>query len=238
MANDREPPPTADLDETDDLPDPARAGGSWRTAAIVGGIIVLIVVALIVAISLSGGSAPTALPAADTETANPTESASATTAPTQTPATEGATPVEPSPDMTPVDQPPAADPVPIAKTAEIAPSLTAKITGIEAVEGEAQGPGEVAAPSIRVTVEIDNATKEASDLGTAVVTAYYGSASTPAAELREPGGRAFPDTVAAGETADAVYVFSVPPEERDDVTILVDYSLEYAPLQFHGEVPR
>lgn len=238
MANDREPPPTADLDDTDDLPDPGRAGGGWRTAAIVGGIVAGIVVALIVAISLSGGSAPTALPTTERSATSPSDPPSATAEATQAPVTEGATPVEPSPDMTPVDQPPAADPVPIGDPAEIAPSLTAKIVEIEAVEGEAQGPGEVAAPSIRVTVEVDNATKEASSLGTAVVTAYYGSASTPAAELREPGGRAFPDSVAAGETAEAVYVFSVPPDERDDVTILVDYALEYAPLQFHGEVPR
>ncbi|GAA1831366.1 hypothetical protein [Agromyces salentinus] len=237
MANDHEPPPTADLDQTEDLPDPARAGGGWRTAAIVGAIIVAIIAALVVGLSLTGGAPPSALPSS-----GPSAAASDTTpsssAPDEAVPTEAAPPVEPTPDMTPVDQPPAAEPVPISDPAEIAPALTARISAIEAVDGEAQGPGEVAAPSIRVTVEIDNATTEAAALDTAVVTAYYGSDSTPAAELREPGGRAFPASVAAGESADAVYVFSVPPDERDAVTILVDYSLDVAPLQFHGEVPR
>ncbi|WP_395245670.1 hypothetical protein ACGGZK_07610 [Agromyces sp. MMS24-K17] len=235
MAN-RERPPAIDPDDADDVGEfgeDLRGGGTWRTVAVVGGIVLVIVIALVVAISLSsGGSEPEAIPVA-TSTPGPSDPPSTTA-----PATEAALPVVPSVAPGPIEQPPPADPVPIDATAEIAPSLTARISKIEAVEGEAQGPGEVAGPAIRITVEIDNATNAASSLETAVVTTYFGSAMTPASELREPGGKPFPSSVAAGDHVEAVYVFAVPTDQRDDVTIMVDYSLDYAPLQFHGAVPR
>ncbi|WP_394553144.1 hypothetical protein ACDF64_02115 [Agromyces sp. MMS24-JH15] len=229
MANNEQPPGFDPEGEGEDAPS---SGGSWRTFAVVGVVVALIIGGLATAIALSGGGTatlPTGSNAAETSAPPATSSA---------PPTDAAEPTVPSVDPSPVVQPPPADPVPIDQPAEIAPALTARITSIEAVQGEAQGPGEIDAPSIRVAVEIRNDTDAASSLSTATVTGYYGSAMTPAPELREPGGTPFPASVAAGGRAEAVFIFSVPTDERDDVTIMVDYSLDYAPLQFHGAVPR
>ncbi|SFR84162.1 hypothetical protein SAMN05428970_2939 [Agromyces sp. CF514] len=225
--------PRIGIDDDEDEPS---GGGSRRTVLVVSGIIVAIIIIAFVVIPLLSGGSPKASVGAPTD-ASASASPSAPPA-TTAPATEAPLPTVPSVAPSAVEQPPPADPVPIDEPAEIAPALTARITSIEAVEGEAQGPGEVAAPSIRVTVEIANETDAQSSLANAAVTAYFGEDLTPAPELREPGGKPFPAAVPAGGTAEAVYIFSVPKSERGDVTIMVDYALEYAPLQFHGSVPR
>ncbi|MFF2371803.1 hypothetical protein [Agromyces sp. NPDC058110] len=225
--------PRIGIDDDDD--EQPTGGGSRRTVLVVAGIIVAIILIAFVVIPLLGGS-PKA-PVVSSTDASATASASPAPA-TTAPPTKAPLPTVPSVDPSPVEQPPPADPVPIDEPAEIAPDLTARIASIEAVEGEAQGPGEVAAPSIRVTVEIANDTDAASSLANASITAYFGEDLTPAPELREPGGTTFPAEVPAGKTAEAVFIFSVPESERDDVTIMVDYALEVAPLQFHGSVPR
>ncbi len=131
---------------------------------------------------------------------------------------------------------PGADPVDLGETGIIAPGLTAEIVGVEIVDGTARGPGEVAAEALRVTVAIANATSSEASLQTAVVSAYSGPERDPAPELREPGGRPLPQSVEPMSDAEGVYLFTVPEAARGDVTIIVDYSVDVAPLVFRGDV--
>jgi|GEM_PF-1955392 len=147
-----------------------------------------------------------------------------------------------SPESSEAPAPPAATrepgPVDIDEPAVIVPGLTASIDSIEAVQGEASGPGEVAGPSIRFVVTVVNGTTSTVNLANTVVTVYYGADEVPASELRKPGGSPLPAEVAAGSSATGTYIFSIPTDQRDQVRIMVDYSVDVSPLVFEGPVPR
>lgn len=191
---------------------------------LVGGAILaaIIVVAIAVAANQSGTPAASTSPAA-----TPSTSATPTTSATPEPTASG----EPTPGET-------APPGAIDEPADIVPGLSASIGSIEAVDGEASGPGEIAGPSIRFVVTITNSTSSTSNLANTVVTAYYGPDQTPAIELQEPGGSPLPAEVGAGATATGTYIFTIPAEERSNVRIIVDYSVDVAPLVFEGAVPQ
>jgi cytoskeletal protein RodZ len=191
---------------------------------LVGGAILAAVV--VVAIALAANSSGT--PAAS---GSPSSSPSSSATPTSTSTTDPVATDQPTPGATP-------PPVSIDEPADIVPGLQASIGSIEAVEGEASGPGEIAGPSIRFVVTITNSTASSSNLGNTVVTAYYGSDQTPAIELQKPGGSPLPAEVAAGATATGTYIFTIPAEERSNVRIIVDYSVDVAPLVFEGAVPQ
>jgi hypothetical protein len=206
---------------TSDPPRPS-AAASRRNLILAGASTALVIVAAIaIALTLPAGS-----PGANPPTAPPAT----------TPASDAPTPV-PSASPTPVTQPPAGDPVPIDAPAEVVKGLTASISGIEAVDGVAKGPGEVSGPSIRFTVTIANATGAPVDLTGTVVTVDYGADRTPAGQLYEPGAVPLATSVAAGGTASGVFVFAIPPESRGLVHITVDYAVDVAPLVFAGATP-
>jgi hypothetical protein len=206
---------------TSDPPRPS-AATSRRNLILAGASTALVIVAAVaLALTLPAGSPGASSP---------------TTPSATTPASDAPTPV-PSESPTPVTQPPAGDPVPIDTPAEVVTGLTASISGIEAVDGVAKGPGEVSGPSIRFTVTIANATGAPVDLTGTVVTVDYGADRTPAGQLYEPGAVPLATSVAAGGTASGVFVFAIPPESRGLVHITVDYAVDVAPLVFAGATP-
>ncbi|MHA6693429.1 hypothetical protein [Homoserinimonas sp. A520] len=204
----------------------AQAGLSARRRRILLiAIPVLLAIAAVIAVVAALGAAPGASTPSQPPGISPSASPSPSATPTpSTPPTEGP--------AAPTDKPPAA----IDEPAPITPSLTAEIARVEAVDGTARGPGEVAGPSLRVTVTIANSASTDAPLGTTVVSAYYGADLTPAPELREPGGSPLPAMVGAGTTATGVYIFTVPQDERSNVTIMVDYSVDVEPLVFQGDI--
>jgi hypothetical protein len=186
-------------------------------------------------ISASAGSTPTTDP---TATASPTGSAepSTTPGPTSEPTAPAPTTSSPAPGE-PGAARPTAEPVPLASPAAPAPSIQARITSIESVAGEANLPGEVGGPSLRVTVLVSNGTSTALDLTSAVVNAYYGTDRTPAITLQQPGHVEFPASVAPGQDATGVFVFKVPTESRSDVLIELDLSVDATVVLFTGAAP-
>ena len=197
-------------------PGGSRNGKPWsrRRKAIVGtiiGVVVLAVVAVLVSISYL-------------------------TSPAYKQAQHDAgTTSTPTPSVTPIAVPTSA---PIAQAAAIEPGLTAQITKFEAVQGTANAPGEVSAPSVRFTVTITNNTSKSVSLTTAVVTSTYGTAQTPALQLYAPGGVNLPSTVAAGQSVSGVYLFSIPVADRGNVRLEIDYSVKVPPLVFQGAIPH
>lgn len=189
----------------------------WLWLLIGAALVVLTLIIVLVAIQMpSGGSAGGSPAATGAPTPNGTSS--------------------PSGDPTPV--PPATpSPVPIDEPGTIEPGVTASIDTIEAIQGEARGPGEVAGPAIRFRVSISNATSAAIDLGATVVTVDYGAERTPALQLFQPGASPLPASAEPGATATAVYIFTIPVDQRDLVHITVDYTVGVPPLEFTGSVP-
>jgi hypothetical protein len=179
------------------------------------------------------------------ETPVPEEPAPAETTPEQ-PAPPSAEPV-PEPDESEV---PAADvpvnvaplpelpPVPLSEDVAPVPGLVVSIDNLEAVTGEAQGPGEVGGPALRFTLTLRNDGTAPVSLESTVVTLYSGPEQTPAVDLRGTGAVPLPAEIAAGATVTGVFVFTVPLENRDQVKIGVDYTVGVPIVVFEGAAPR
>jgi hypothetical protein len=203
--------------------------------------LVAIAIALVVAIVIVIQQA-----SADRRSATASSSSSATSA-MASPDT-GATTAEPSESSSPAAKKasrtagaksaPTQSAVPIAAPAEIKPGLVAQVTRLEAVEGTASGPGEIAGSAIRFGLVVRNEMDKELPLTTTVVNVYYGKAETPASPLAEPGGVPLPAVVPAHGEASGTFVFVIPPKKRGNVLITVDYAVDVSLVAFRGSVPR
>lgn len=218
MTSPRTDPARDDVDQAD----PGR-----RPAWLWIGIVALVVVAAVIVIAVLNQGRPAPAPSGST-----TPGASST-------AESSASP-QPSATATPSDSSPAtpAAPLPFDGDGSLGAGLTTRLANIESVAGEASQPGEVAGPSVRFTVEVTNTGADSVSLESVAVVAYYGPDRTPALSLSAPGAAPFPQAVAAGETVRGVYVFSVPTDSRDDVSLTIDLASEGAQTVFQGAAPR
>lgn len=132
---------------------------------------------------------------------------------------------------------PVADPIPPDEVGEFGTGVTAEIVSMEAVDGVAQLPGEVSGPAVRVTVRLTNGSDGVVNLSRVLVDVSYGADRTPGLALGEPGAEPFIGELAAGSTAEGIYVFGVPIEARDRVQISVAYDVTAPILVFEGPAP-
>ncbi|RIJ51509.1 hypothetical protein DZG00_08610 [Clavibacter lycopersici] len=130
-----------------------------------------------------------------------------------------------------------ASPVALDATAEPVPGVSASIGSLAAVDGVADGPGEVAGPAVSFTLTIENRTDAAVSLASTVVTVASGDDLLPADPL-STGSAPLPAEAAPGETVTGTYVFALPLERRDDVRIAVDYMAGTPVVVFQGPAPR
>ena len=244
-------------------PSPARpsspTGGTrpgWLRWAVVGAALVVVVALVLILRPAAGapdpgdgttagegtpGPSTTASPGVSPSPSagEPTDPATATPEPSEpgvsaAPSEEG-DPADPADPADP-DARPTAAPVPLDEEAEPTAEVEVGVARIEAVQGEANVPGEVGGPSLRVTVSVVNGTASELALSSAVVNLYHGSDQAPAIELLEPGRSEFPATVGPGEEATGVFVFLVPEDRRDQVVIEFDLSADATVLLFSGPV--
>ncbi|MCW2695873.1 MAG: uncharacterized protein JWR62_958 [Modestobacter sp.] len=197
----------------------------WAAAVLV----VAVVIGLVVVWSGDGGEA-SATPATTTEP-------SATAEPT--PAEVELAPTAPTPEPTgPTSEadalPPSLPAVGLDRPAAVGNGVTAVVPSLEAIDGKAQGPGNVAGPALRATVRISNDTDEPVSLDAVVVDLATGADLAPASPLDDPSESPFRGTVAPGETAEGVYVFTVPVDDRAAVTLSVGYQAGAPFLVFTG----
>jgi hypothetical protein len=134
------------------------------------------------------------------------------------------------------DLPPALPAVPLDATAQVGNGISATLPSIEGIQGSGTGPGNVAGPALRVTVRIVNGTRAPVSLDGVAVNLFYGSEDAPASPLDDSSQSPFGGSLAAGETADGVYVFSVPSDVRDSVTVEMGYEAGAPRLLFTGPV--
>lgn len=223
------------------MSDQSASRRSRRTAAAIIAVLVVVIVAVVVIGLLSAGHAApgsSAGPTAGSSSGAASSSASASSTPSSEPSVS-ATPLNTS---TPKPAATAPRPQPtttaaLASPAPITRSLTAAVTKMEAVQGTASGPGEIAGPAVRFTITITNSTGKRVDLSNTVVNAYAGKHSDPAVPLDSPGGRPFPKSVASGASAKGVFVFNIPKADRSKVEITVDTSVLNPVVAFKGSAP-
>jgi hypothetical protein len=208
-------------------PPAARTGRRRLLWAAGAAVLVAVLVVLLV---LLGDDEATSAPPAGSATATAT-SAAATDEPAPSPLP---TP-EPTGATEDVDEPPPSLPeVPLDAEAAVGNGVVATLPSIEAIEGTAVGPGNVAGPALKVTVRITNGTAEPVALGGVSVNLSYGPDHAPASPLDDPSRQPFATVVQPGESADGVYVFTVPTDVRDSVTVEVGYEAGAPLLLFTG----
>ena len=197
-------------------------GGSGSRRRVLFGALAAVLVLLVVVVLLlnrgDGESTASDRDPADTTSATssaPSSSSAATTAP--------AAPTTEAPAGDPAQLPPSLPAVPLQAQAAVGDGVTATLPSIEAIQGSATGPGNVSGPALRVTVRIENGTGAAVSLDGVAVNMYYGADLTPASPLEDRSQQPFSGSVAPGASADGVYVFTIPADARDAVTVEVGY---------------
>ncbi len=116
--------------------------------------------------------------------------------------------------------------------------VTATVSSIEAVDGKAQGPGEISGPAVRFTVTLNNGGTNALDGNAVVVNVDSGPDHIPALVLSGPGAVNFPSSIEPGNKASGTYVFLIPNNQRDDVRIFFNYKVSSPIAAFEGAVPK
>jgi hypothetical protein len=125
-------------------------------------------------------------------------------------------------------------PVALTDTADYGNGVTVKLGAIEAITTQAQLPGEIAGPGVKVTVDIVNGSSAAIDLGNVIVDLVDG-AGEPAIPMTASPANPFTGSLGAGETATGVYVFTVPASYTNPATITVSYTTEAPVVVFVGD---
>lgn len=194
----------------------------------------------------TGEAADTEKPADGGSPAAPDPATDPATTPAEEPATEPA--ADPGAESAPGPAPasdarlatqerPVAAPVEISAGSSESGGVDIRVTAMEAVDGEAQGIGEVAGPAVRFTVSVTNNNDSPLDLSNAVMTVESGADNAPCTPLSGPDAVALPSAVDPGQSATGSYVFLVPVTSRDLVTVYLSYSVDAPVAAFKGAVP-
>ena len=123
----------------------------------------------------------------------------------------------------------------LTDTADFGDRVTARITQVAAVQATATLPGEVSGPAVAVTVEITNSSAETVGLDSVTLT-LTDAAGNPASPIAADPSTPLSGVLAAGAAATGTYVFTVPADQRNPVTVTVSYSSGAPTLVFSGQV--
>jgi hypothetical protein len=127
------------------------------------------------------------------------------------------------------------DPTPLDQPAELDGGIEVVVADAERVETKAETPGEVAGPAVAVRLKITNGTDSTVDLSTVMVSLTGDEGAFGQPTTSAPAAP-FSGELAAGADAEGVYVFGLPAEQRDDLSIRVEY-VAGAPLAlFVGQI--
>jgi hypothetical protein len=230
----------------------ASRGRPARYRLFLGGAVVLLALGLVVLGLVVGGpdrggsaGAVAATPTAASSSGIPTgtssgpprgtSSGTATSTGTGEPPPQA--PVTPEPTGPPrnVDEPPPSLPaVALDDEAAVGNGITAEVVSLDAIAGTGTGPGNIAGPALRVTVQISNGTTAPVSLDGVVVDLTHGADLAPASPLDDPSAAPFTGTVEPQGHREGVYVFTVPEDQRDAVTVSVGYQAGAPFLLFTG----
>lgn len=126
-------------------------------------------------------------------------------------------------------------PVALDDESELGGGVSVSISKIEKLQVEAKGPGEIAGPGIRLTVAVSNDSSGPLDAG-GVAVDLRDAAGVPATPIFSSGDDPLKGELAAGATGSGEYLFTIPPEQRDPVTVYVTVAGGTPVAAFQGKV--
>lgn len=123
----------------------------------------------------------------------------------------------------------------LGETAELDGGVNVTISEVEALDVKANTPGEIAGPAVALTLTIENASDEAIDLSTAMVSVTGAKGTYGQATTSDPYSP-FKGTLSPGDEASGVYVFRLPADERSSLEATVEYVAGAPIALFAGSV--
>jgi hypothetical protein len=108
------------------------------------------------------------------------------------------------------------------------------MTQIRAITTEARFPGEIAGPGLAITLRIDNAGTTPIDLDYAIVD-LRGADGTRAVDVSGSPAAPLSGSLAPGAGATGVYVFTLPYDQRDPISVLFSYSAQAPTVTLVGD---
>lgn len=215
--------------------------------AIAAGVLVLLAIIAGIWAAASGSGSPNPTPTPTTSASSSPDTPSSSPTPTDTPV--------PSPTSTPAPTPlppPAPEDVPapeldfddevdagFQEEQPLTQALVIRVPSVEAIQGTADEPGEIAGPALKFVVEFVNSSGEPISLRDVAINVDYGPDRIPATELNQSGTSSpVAGEVGPNSTVTGTYVFSVPEDARDDVRLTVFTTVDDPVVAFSGPAPR
>lgn len=150
--------------------------------------------------------------------------------------TEFTTPTPGSTD--PVAKPDAPVEVPIDEPADPVQGAVVEVVELKSLTAGRDIPGETKGPAVEVTVRITNGGDEPiATAGSNVTLTYGGDERIPGVALTGDQVTVWPDSIAPGKSADAVFLFSVPLAPEGDLRVIVDLLATAPDVVFVGPRP-
>lgn len=129
-------------------------------------------------------------------------------------------------------------PVAFDEEPEFRPGFSATVVSMRAIDGIGRGIGEISGPSVAFEFSVTNETSEPMATVGFVVNCYD-STGAPALPLYgDSNADALPDQIPPGATVTGVYVFNIPTDLRDPVTLAISYDAAMPTLVFKGAAPK
>jgi hypothetical protein len=126
-------------------------------------------------------------------------------------------------------------PVDLSATAEFGTGLSAKVLGNQKITFSAHLPGELSGPAAKVTVQFTNNSRTAVSLANVVIN-DADAAGTPMSSVTSAPAAPVSGSLAPGQHATGVYVFSLPPGFRNPCQLSMSYSTAAPVVLFVGNV--
>jgi hypothetical protein len=130
---------------------------------------------------------------------------------------------------------PTSEPVPIDSAAELGDGVTARVAAVEAVEAQPFLPGEVAGSAVDITIEISNGSSDAINLDNVTVD-LTDADDRPATLITTRENRSLQDDLPPGDSRSGTYQFTIPVEDRAEVTLRVTYAAPKPTAVFEGNL--
>jgi len=128
-----------------------------------------------------------------------------------------------------------ADPQPFDRAVRYSDGLRLAVTSITQGKVTGQGPGVfVGQPKTEIGLRMTNRSGRAVDLDQVVVTLVYGTERRTSQPVYDERARDFNGVLRPGRSAPATYLFSVPRDDLDNVTMFVDFDGQHTVARFHG----
>jgi len=128
-----------------------------------------------------------------------------------------------------------AHPQPFDRAVRYSDGLRLAVTSITQGKVTGQGPGVfLGEPKTEIGLRMTNRSGRAVNLDQVVVTLVYGSERRTSRPVYDERARDFNGVLRPGRSAAATYLFSVPRDELDDVTMFVDFDGRHTVARFRG----